>query len=165
MAGQGIPAFGQAVRGKQYGRAAAVLDGEEEAGALSACDEADGPLRHWLFLFGMDGVFEEVAEDEREVDFCDEGEREVDFGLDGDVLLARLAHIDGESCVDQGIAGEVLDARRVDLLAHSLDELHGGVVLAARDEVGEHLCVVPEIVAYDGEPRLLFLQGARILAD
>ena len=165
VAGQGISASGQAVCGERYGRAAAVLDGEEETRALRTREEADGSLLLRLFLFGMDGVFKEIAEDEREIDFRGEGGGKVDPSLDGDVLLARLPHIDGERRIDQGIAGEVLDARRIDLPAHPLDETHGGIIFAARDEVGEHLRIVSEVMAHDGEARLLFLQGARILAD
>ena len=157
VARQGIPASGQTVCGEQHGRAATVLDGEEETDAFAAREEADGSLRWRLFLFSMDGIFEEIAENKRKVDLSGKGGGEVDLSFDVDALLARLPHIDGESCVDQGIAGEVLDARRIDLLAHPLDEPHGGIVFAARDEVGEHLRVVSEVVAHDGEARLLFL--------
>ena len=59
----------------------------------------------------------------------------------------------------------MFDAGGVDLIAETRYELHGGLVLTARDKAGEHLDVVPEVVTDDGKTRLFVLHGACIGAE
>lgn len=61
-------AAGQTVCGQSDGDGAAVLDGEEDAASRRACTDADAACIFCLAFLCVYGVFEEVAEQEGEVE-------------------------------------------------------------------------------------------------
>ena len=163
--GRVVRSFGQSVCRELDEMGAAIFDGQEYAAHGRTRPHADAAQLLFFVLLCLNGVLEEIAEDKREIDFGCKRIRQVDLDVDRNVFLARLLDVDGKRGVHYGIRGKVFDAGGVDLIAETRYELHGGLVLTARDKAGEHLDVVPEVVTDDSKTRLFVLHGACIGAE